>query len=140
MVIGIQSRNVLMTAIYRKALRLSPKARQERSTGQIVNLMSTDASKIDSALGWGLTLLACVVQVLIAVALLLFTLGLSSLAGIAVIIVLIPVQGKIVKVLQSIRQKAVTWTDKRVKLSNEILQGMRVRTSSHMHVSYAAPY
>ena len=126
MVIGIQSRNCLMTAIYRKALRLSPKARQERSVGQIVNLMSTDASKIDSALGWALTLLACVVQVVVAVALLIFTLGLSSLAGVAVIIVLIPVQGKIVKILQSIRQKAVTWTDKRVKLSNEILQGMRV--------------
>lgn len=135
MVIGIQCRNCLMTAIYRKALRLSPKARQERSTGQIVNLMSTDASKIDSALGWGLTLLACLVQVLIAVALLIFTLGLSSLAGVAVIIVLIPVQGKIVKVLQSIRQKVVTWTDQRVKLSNEILQGMRVRHTQHSPTS-----
>ena len=126
MVIGIQMRNCLITAIYAKALRLSPKARQERSTGQIVNLMSTDASKIDSALGWALTIVACLLQILIAVALLLNTLGVSSLAGIGVVIVLIPVQGKVVGILQALRKKAVLWTDRRVKLSNEILQGIKV--------------
>ena len=126
MVIGIQSRNCLITAVYRKSLRLSPKARQERSTGQIVNLMSTDASKIDSALGWALTMVACLLQVCLAVALLLQTLGVSSLAGIAVIVFLIPLQGKMVSVLQALRKKAVVWTDRRVKLSNEILQGMKV--------------
>ena len=126
MIIGIQSRNCLITAIYAKALRLSPKARQERSTGQIVNLMSTDASKIDSALGWALTIVACLLQIVIAVGLLLNTLGVSSLAGIAVVIILIPVQGKVVGILQSIRKKAVLWTDRRVKLSNEILQGIKV--------------
>ena len=126
MVIGIQMRNCLVTSIYAKSLRLSPKARQERSTGQIVNLMSTDASKIDTALGWALTTVACLLQVFIAVFLLLNTLGVASLAGIAVIVVLIPVQGKVIGVLQGLRKKAVVWTDRRVKLSNEILQGMKV--------------
>ena len=126
MVIGVQARNCLITAVYAKSLRLSPKARSERSTGQIVNLMSTDASKIDSALGWALTLVACLLQVVVAVALLVNTLGASSLAGVAVIVVLIPVQGKVVGVLQAIRKKAVLWTDRRVKLSNEILQGIKV--------------
>lgn len=38
--IGLQFKNVLINKIYRKALLLSPSARQESSTGQIVNMFS----------------------------------------------------------------------------------------------------
>lgn len=36
--VGIEFRNVLVNAIYRKSLRLSPSSRQSSSTGQIVNV------------------------------------------------------------------------------------------------------
>ena len=48
--IGMHVRTALVTAIYQKALRLSPSARQEKTTGDIVNLMSIDAQRMQALL------------------------------------------------------------------------------------------
>ncbi len=45
--VGFQIRSCLTASVYRKALRLSPVARQETPTGQVVNLMQLDATRID---------------------------------------------------------------------------------------------
>ena len=45
--VGFQMRTALTTSVYRKALRLSPVARQETPTGQIVNLMQLDTNRLD---------------------------------------------------------------------------------------------
>jgi len=46
--VGWQIRSVLTTAVYRKALRMSPVARQDTPTGQIVTLMQIDANRLDT--------------------------------------------------------------------------------------------
>lgn len=46
--VGFRIRTALTTAVYRKALRMSPIARQETPVGQIVNLMQLDASRLDT--------------------------------------------------------------------------------------------
>lgn len=46
--VGFRIRTALTTAVYRKALRMSPVARQESPVGQIVNLMQLDAQRIDT--------------------------------------------------------------------------------------------
>ncbi|CAG8764201.1 18855_t:CDS:2 [Racocetra persica] len=46
---GFLSRTILITAIHRKVLVLSGKARNLFSNGKIINLMSTDTSRIDFA-------------------------------------------------------------------------------------------
>lgn len=46
--VGFRIRTALTTAVYRKALRMSPTARQESPVGQIVNLMQLDASRLDT--------------------------------------------------------------------------------------------
>src|SRR5690606_36981734 len=43
--LGMNVRSTLASSIYRKSLVLSNKARQNRDTGQIVNLMSIDSEK-----------------------------------------------------------------------------------------------
>ena len=40
-------RSALSTAVYRKSLRLSAAARQDRTLGEIVNLMQLDSQKIE---------------------------------------------------------------------------------------------
>jgi hypothetical protein len=49
---GLNVRSVLITAMYRKALKLSPAARADMSTGQIINMVSTDASRLDVMMGF----------------------------------------------------------------------------------------
>jgi ABC-type multidrug transport system fused ATPase/permease subunit len=44
--IGLQMRNILITMIYRKSLKLSPAARQISSTGQIINMFSNDTAQL----------------------------------------------------------------------------------------------
>jgi len=48
------------------------------------------------------------------------------LAGFSVFVILTPLQGKIMKALFSIRRKTMVWTDKRAKLLQELLGGMKL--------------
>lgn len=43
--VGLRIRTALVSAIYRKSLRMSNAARKESTVGEIVNLMSVDAQK-----------------------------------------------------------------------------------------------
>ncbi|CAG8778327.1 23794_t:CDS:10, partial [Gigaspora margarita] len=87
---GILSRTILITAIYRKALVLSGKARGLFTNGKITNLMSTDTTP-----------------------------------GFALLLLMGPIQGKVISLLARTRAKAVVITDERVKLIQEILLGIR---------------
>ena len=68
---------------------------------------------------------AAPIQMAICLALLISNLGPSALAGFSVFIFLTPVQGKIMKTLFSIRRKTMVWTDKRAKLLQELLGGIK---------------
>ena len=65
-------------------------------------------------------------QLCICLGLLLFTLGPGAAAGFVVFIILTPAQSKIMKHLFRIRRKTMEWTDKRAKLLQELLGGMRL--------------
>jgi ABC-type bacteriocin/lantibiotic exporter with double-glycine peptidase domain len=69
---------------------------------------------------------AAPIQIAICLALLISNLGPSALAGFSVFLILTPVQGKIMKTLISIRRKTMVWTDKRAKLLQELLGGMKL--------------
>ena len=66
------------------------------------------------------------IQLSIFLGLLLANLGPSALAGFSVFIILTPIQGKIMKTLFQFRRKTMEWTDKRAKLLQELLGGMKM--------------
>ena len=66
------------------------------------------------------------ISMIICLALLLVQIGPSALAGFAVFLILTPVQGKVMNQLFKIRGKGMVWTDKRVKLVQELLGGMKI--------------
>lgn len=57
---------------------------------------------------------------------LIVNLGPSALAGLAVYVLLAPLQGKIMTTYIAIRVQVMVWTDKRVKMLQEMLGGMKV--------------
>ena len=123
---GVLLRGGLITAIYSRSLRLTTRARATLPNGRLVNHISTDVSRIDFCCGFFHMFWTAPIQMVICLALLISTLGPSALAGFSIFIILTPVQGKIMKTLFSIRRKSMVWTDKRAKLLQELLGGMKL--------------
>ncbi|KAG1821831.1 ABC transporter [Suillus subaureus] len=123
---GVLLRGGLITAIYSKSLQLSARARVHLSNGELVNHISTDVSRIDFCLGYFHMSWTALIQLTICLVLLLINLGPSALAGFALLVVATPVQTYTIKRLFSLRMKSMVWTDKRSKILQEVLSGMRV--------------
>ncbi|KAJ3181645.1 hypothetical protein HDU85_003589 [Gaertneriomyces sp. JEL0708] len=123
---GLAIRATLTAIIYQKSLRLSSSARHHFPSGKIMTIVSTDAHRIELFTQFVHVLWAAPLQIVVICVLLLTQLGVSALAGVAVLVVLTPLQGRIVKRLGVIRKTVAPLTDKRVKLIQEILAGIRV--------------
>ena len=74
-----------------QALRMTSKARQNRTVGEIVNLMSVDAQRLMDLMTYLYAVYSAPLQIVIALVLLYRFLGPSIFAGFAVMIILIPV-------------------------------------------------
>ena len=123
---GVLLRAGLITAIYNKSLTLSTLARHIHPNGKLVNHISTDVSRIDSActlfhVGW-----TAPVQLIICMIILLVNLGPSALAGFAIFLIIMPVQTRLMRFIHLSRQKTMVFTDKRAKLLQELLSGIKV--------------
>lgn len=66
------------------------------------------------------------IQFMVVVVILLVQLQQSALVGIAFLVLLSPVQGQIMKFLFGMRKKSMVFTDKRARLLQELLSGMKV--------------
>lgn len=123
---GVLLRGGLITAIYNRSLRLTTRARTTLTNGKLVNHISTDVSRIDFCCGFFHLALTGPVQMVICLVLLLINLGPSALAGFAFFVLCTPLQTTAMKRMMGIRQKSMLWTDKRAKLLQELLGGMKI--------------
>jgi len=62
----------------------------------------------------------------ICLILLVLNLGVSALAGFALFVIVTPAMTKVMGQLMKVRKSSMVWTDKRAKLLQELLGGMRV--------------
>ncbi|KAF8624506.1 hypothetical protein AX15_005822 [Amanita polypyramis BW_CC] len=123
---GVLLRGGLITAIYSRSLRLTSRARSTLTNGKLVNHISTDISRIDFCSSWFHMVWTSPIQLVICLILLLINLGPSALAGFALFVVGGPLQTFVIKRLFALRFKSMVWTDKRAKLLQELLGGIRV--------------
>ncbi|KAG7195029.1 uncharacterized protein KQ657_004142 [Scheffersomyces spartinae] len=126
MTTGAQAKAVLTKSLLLKSMRMSNKARQKFPIGNITSLMATDLSKVDLAFGFAPVLFCFPIPVIIAVALLLTNLGVTSLVGIGLFVVSLVICSLLSKVLFAIRTRAVKYTDQRISLMREVLSHLKV--------------
>ncbi|KAI9221891.1 hypothetical protein BC828DRAFT_356519, partial [Blastocladiella britannica] len=127
MLTGLRVRNALITATFGKALRLSNSAcSREFNTGKVVNIVSTDTNRLDLCQPFLHMLWTCPLQVAIAMFIMVFYVGWPALLGIAFLILFVPVQSRAMALVGQLRRKSQSITDKRIKLINELLQGIKV--------------
>ncbi|KAI9002882.1 ATP-binding cassette transporter 1 [Hyaloraphidium curvatum] len=122
---GFRLRVALFTQIYRKALRLSPTARGKSSVGEVVNLMAVDAQRINDLFTYLHMIWSGVFQIVLAMLLLYSTLGYPVFAGVAVMVVAIPLNAWLARVSRAIQKTTMGTRDERVKLMDEVLGSIR---------------
>ncbi|KAG0359164.1 Canalicular multispecific organic anion transporter 2 [Podila minutissima] len=124
--VGIEARTALVSMIYRKALKLSPFAKQSLTPGEISNHMSVDSDK------WGVALdllpmwISVPFEICLALWLLYRQLGWSSMAGLATIIAVSPLQGYIAAFFSKAKDEKLAAMDNRIRLVNEVLAGIKI--------------
>lgn len=123
---GVLLRGGLITAIYSRSLRLTTRARSSIPNGRLINHISTDVSRIDACCMFFHLFWAAPFQIGVCLVQLLINLGPSALAGFVYFILVTPLQAWIIKNLIKMRVKTMVWTDKRAKLLQELLGGMKV--------------
>ncbi|XP_027762174.1 multidrug resistance-associated protein 1-like [Empidonax traillii] len=112
--------------VYKKALTLANSSRQNYTTGQIVNLMSADAQQLlELALNMNV-LWSAPFQIAMAVVFLWKELGPSVLAGVAVLLLVIPVNARIAAKVRRLKKSQMKYSDQQVKLLSEILHGIKL--------------
>ncbi|KAK6511062.1 hypothetical protein TWF506_010144 [Arthrobotrys conoides] len=93
--------------------------------GKIVNLMGTDTWRVDQASSWSHMVWTSPIQIFVCIALLIVNIGVSALAGLGLLFVLVPFIAWAISTLARRRKAMNHITDKRVSLTQEILQGVR---------------
>ncbi|XP_076338372.1 multidrug-Resistance like Protein 1 isoform X1 [Tachypleus tridentatus] len=125
-IVGMRIRTALISVIYRKALVMSNSARKELTMGEIVNLMSVDAQRFMDLMTFLNLLWSAPLQIILALVFLWDELGPSVLAGLGIMILMIPINGVIASHTKKLQVKQMKTKDKRVKMMNEILGGIKV--------------
>ncbi|KAK8956017.1 ABC transporter C family member 3 [Platanthera guangdongensis] len=124
--IGMRVRVFLVSIIYQKGLTLSSNARQGRSTGEIINIMSVDADRI-ALFAWYLhDLWKVPLQIALALLILYARLGLASLAALAASFGVMLVNIPLGKLENKYQEKLMESKDIRMKSTSEILRNMRI--------------
>ncbi|XP_010145575.1 PREDICTED: canalicular multispecific organic anion transporter 1 [Eurypyga helias] len=124
--LGINVRAGLIAAIYKKALTMSSATRKESTVGETVNLMSADAQRFMDMANFVHQLWSAPLQIILSIVFLWGELGPSVLAGIAVMVLLIPINGFLVAKAKTIQVKNMKNKDERMKIMSEILNGIKI--------------
>ncbi|ESW19924.1 hypothetical protein PHAVU_006G166700 [Phaseolus vulgaris] len=122
--VGFRLRSTLVAAVFRKSLRLTHEARKQFATGKITNLMTTDCEALQQICQSLHTLWSAPLRIAVALVLLYQELGVASLLGALLLVLMFPLQTFIISRMQKLSKEGLQRTDKRIGLMNEILAAM----------------
>jgi ABC-type multidrug transport system fused ATPase/permease subunit len=123
---GLRIRTAVVVAIYKKALVLSTGERQTRTLGEITNLMSIDAQRLQDLTTYLHAIWYSFLQISLALFFLFKQLGPSCLGGVVVIIVMMPVTKAVATWMGSMQKRLMHAKDQRVEINSEVLGSMKV--------------
>uniref|UniRef100_A0A7N0U2M8 ABC-type xenobiotic transporter n=3 Tax=Kalanchoe fedtschenkoi TaxID=63787 RepID=A0A7N0U2M8_KALFE len=122
--VGYWLRSTLVAAVFRKSLRLTHEGRQQFPSGKITNLMTTDAESLQQVTQSLHALWSAPFRIIIALVLLFQQLGIASLLGALLLVLMFPIQTAVISRIHKFTKKGLQRTDKRIGLMNEVLAAM----------------
>ncbi|XP_037327748.2 ATP-binding cassette sub-family C member 10 [Pungitius pungitius] len=124
--VALSARAALVSAVYGKALRVSGRSLAGTALGEVLNLMSTDADRVVNFFGSFHELWSLPLQFAVTLYLLYLQVGVAFLGGLAVALLLVPLNKLLASRILSNNQQMLRHKDSRVKMMTEILFGIRV--------------
>ncbi|XP_060027480.1 ATP-binding cassette sub-family C member 2 isoform X2 [Erinaceus europaeus] len=124
--LGAKVRTTVLASVYKKALTLCNQAKKQYTIGETVNLMSVDAQKLMDVANYIHLVWSNILQISLAIYFLWQELGPSVLAGVGLMVLLIPVNGILVTKNRALQVKNMKNKDQRLKIMNEILSGIKI--------------
>lgn len=124
--VGMHARTSVITSVYRKSLRLSMGAKQSETVGQMVNLMAVDARRLNDLLPYLHNIWSSPLQIIISLTMLWDQIGPAVLAGLAVMLIVMPLNALMARIQQRMQRKLMEARDERVKQFNEVLNGIKI--------------
>ncbi|XBW38321.1 hypothetical protein QEN19_003910 [Hanseniaspora menglaensis] len=148
----IRMRAIIISEVYSKALRRKisvqhktkseddsddkadgeePKGDEEEieensSLGGIINLMSVDAFKISEVCAYLYGFVEAIVMTVVALTLLYQLIGFASIVGAALILLMSPINFKLMNYLGEMQRRSLVVTDKRIQKLNETFNNIRI--------------
>ena len=122
---GMRVKSSLTSMIYSKSMKLSNEGRASKSTGDIVNYMAVDTQRLQDLTQYGQMLWSAPFQIFLCMASLYQLVGFSMLAGVGAMILMVPVNGLIARIMKNLQKKQMKNKDARTRLVTEILNNMK---------------
>jgi len=133
---GVALRAALVNLIYNHVLQLSPEGKQGLTSGEVTNLVAVDTQKLYEVAQDGHLLWALPLSIVLVSYFLFETLGPSIFIGIAVLICFVPLIQYVTEQMLKARGKRVKFTDERVDLLSNMLQGIKVAKLNNYEENY----
>jgi ABC-type multidrug transport system fused ATPase/permease subunit len=115
----------LMTMIYHKALSLSPESKKNRSTGDILNIMSVDVSRVQDLSSQFQVLVSAPIKLVLCIISLYGLLGKATFAGIIAMVIMIPLNTMLSRRLKGLHKTQMKYKDERTRATSELLSSMK---------------
>lgn len=122
---GMRIKTALTASIYSKSLKLSNEGRASKSTGDIVNYMAVDTQRLQDLTQYGQQLWSAPYQIILCMISLYNLVGLSMLAGVGAMILMIPINGLIARLMKKLQKEQMKNKDSRTRLIAEIINNMK---------------
>lgn len=122
---GMRVKSSLTATIYQKSMRLSNEGRAARSTGDIVNYMAVDTQRLQDLAQYGQQVWSAPFQITLCLLSLYQLLGYSMFAGLAAMLLMIPINGVIARISKTLQKRQMKNKDARTRLMTEILNNMK---------------
>lgn len=124
--LGMRMRSALMAAVFEKQLKLSSEGRRQHSAGEIANYIALDAYRLGEFPFWLHLAWSMPVQLVLAIALLFWTVGAGALPGLVPVAVCGLINVPFARMLQRYQSMFMQAQDQRQRAMAEVLNAMKV--------------
>uniref|UniRef100_A0A803PGG4 ABC-type xenobiotic transporter n=1 Tax=Cannabis sativa TaxID=3483 RepID=A0A803PGG4_CANSA len=125
-ILGMHVRSALTAMVFRKGLRLSSTAKQNHTSGEIVNYMAVDVQRVGDYSWYLHDIWMLPMQIILALAILYKNVGIASVATLIATIISIVVTVPLAKIQEEYQDKLMSAKDERMRKTSECLRNMRI--------------